>query len=63
MSPEEVDGYFKQRQFANAESPPVEVSNENEIVEYVSNNGGAIGFVSASVAEANKGKIKIVCKF
>ena len=63
MSQEEVEGYFKQRQFANAESAPVEVSSESEMVEYVSNNGGAIGFVSASVAEANKGKVKILCRF
>lgn len=63
MSQEEVEQYFKQRQFANSETLPAEVSTENEMITYVADNEGAIGFVSAAVAEANKSKVKIICKF
>jgi ABC-type phosphate transport system substrate-binding protein len=63
MTAEEVEQYFKQRQFANSESLPAEVATEAEMIAYVSDNEGAIGFVSAAAAEAAKGKVKIICSF
>lgn len=63
MTQEEVDAYFKQRQFANSETLPTEVSSEKDMVEFVADNEGAIGFVSASYADANKDKVKVLFKF
>jgi ABC-type phosphate transport system substrate-binding protein len=63
MTPEDVAQYFKQRQFANSEAPPNEVASEAEMIDYVSNNEGAIGYVNTAVAEAAGDKVKIITKF
>lgn len=63
MSPEEVESYFKQRQFANSETPPTEVGSEADMINYIADNPGAIGFVSSSAAEAAKGKVKVISTF
>ncbi len=63
MEEAEVQQYFKQRHFANSESMPNEVSNEAEMINYVSENPGAIGYVSAKAAETVKDRVKIICVF
>ena len=63
MEEAEVQQYFKQRQFANSESMPSEVANESEMINYVSENEGAIGYVSATAAEAVKDRVKVICTF
>lgn len=63
MSNEEMEQYFKQRQFANSETPPTEVDSENQVIDFVAGNEGAIGYVSEAVYNANKDKVKMLCKF
>jgi ABC-type phosphate transport system substrate-binding protein len=63
MTAAEVEQYFQQRQFANSESPPTEVQSEAQVIDFVAENDGAIGFVSEAVYEANKAKVKLLCKF
>ena len=60
MADSEMAQYFKQRQFANAEAPPVNVASESEMIKYVSENAGAIGYVSKATYDANSSKVKAV---
>jgi len=60
MSASEVDNYFKQRQFANAEAPPVQFSSDAEVINFIVNNPGAIGYVSKAGYNAASGKVKAV---
>lgn len=59
MTSDDYSRYFTEREYANAEAPPVKLSSDDEIIEYVENNIGAIGFVSKSAIKAG-GKVKIV---
>lgn len=60
MSDSELNGYFKQRQFANGEKLPQEFSSETELINYVSENVGAIGFISKSAFDNAAGKVKAI---
>lgn len=60
MSEEEVAAYFKQRQFANAEQMPPSFSNDAQVIKYVSENKGAIGYVSQSALSSAGGAVKSV---
>jgi ABC-type phosphate transport system substrate-binding protein len=58
LSSDEMARYFTEREYQNAEAPPVKLSSDEEIIEYVENNIGAIGFVSkSSVKSSNKVKV------
>jgi ABC-type phosphate transport system substrate-binding protein len=48
MSDEEMSRYFTEREYMYAESPPLEVNSDAEVIAYVSRNIGAIGYVDAS---------------
>lgn len=58
MSDSELDAYFKQRQFANAEALPATFATEEEVIDYVAKNKGAIGYVSKAVYDAKSTKVK-----
>lgn len=60
MPEAEVNNYFTQRQFANAEKPPIKFSSEDEVIKYVSENMGAIGYVSKQSFSRANGKVKAV---
>ena len=60
MSDTEAARYFKQRQFANAEAPPVILSSDSEIINFVKDNPGAIGYISKSAYDAVGRKVKVV---
>jgi ABC-type phosphate transport system substrate-binding protein len=60
MSESELEAYFKQRQFSNAEAMPATFNSENDIIDYVSRNKGAIAYVSKASYEASSGKVKSV---
>jgi len=58
MSADEVTRYFTEREYQNAEAPPIKLSTDEEIIEYVESNVGAIAFVNkASVKPTNKVKV------
>jgi ABC-type phosphate transport system substrate-binding protein len=64
MNDVEVDNYFAERQFQNAEKPPEKFANDAEVISYVEQEIGGIGFVSAkSLTPANKAKVKAVLDF
>ena len=60
MSASELDAYFKQRQFANAEPLPATFSSETELIEYVSKNKGAIAYVSKGAFDSFGNGVKSV---
>lgn len=58
MSSDEVTRYFTEREYQNAEAPPLKFATDDEIIEYVENNVGAIAFVNkASVKTGSKVKV------
>lgn len=44
----EVDSYFAAKQYQSNEAPPVKLNSDKEVLQYVTDNKGAIGFVKAS---------------
>jgi ABC-type phosphate transport system substrate-binding protein len=59
MSADEVSRYFTEREYQNAEAPPVKLASDDEVVSFVENNIGAIGFVPKSAIKSGS-KVKIV---
>ncbi|MEI9922151.1 MAG: hypothetical protein WDO14_25635 [Bacteroidota bacterium] len=61
MSATDVETYFSQRQYEAAEKPQDKFSSDSAIIDFVSEETGAIGFVNSSslTAEA-KSKVKVV---
>jgi ABC-type phosphate transport system substrate-binding protein len=59
MTSDELTRYFTEREYQNAEAPPVKFATDNEIVDYVENNIGAIGFVNKNSIKPGS-KVKIV---
>lgn len=64
MNDTEVDTYFSERQFQNAEKLPEKFGSDAEVIAYIEQEIGGIGFVSAkSLTPANKAKVKAVLEF
>ncbi len=59
MTSDEMTRYFTEREYQNAEAPPVKLSTEAEMVDYVENNVGAIAVVNKNSIKAGS-KVKIV---
>lgn len=61
MSADDVESYFSNRQYQNAEKPQDKFTSDSEIIEFVSKEIGAIGFVSQSALSGDaKSKVKVV---
>ncbi len=62
LSATDVETYFTQKQYESAEKPQDKFSSESELINFVADEVGAIGFVNASsLTDADKAKVKIVC--
>lgn len=59
LSQMEIESYFAAKQYQNADQPPKKFASDAEILAYVAEHVGAIGFVSRSSLAGNKG-VKIV---
>jgi ABC-type phosphate transport system substrate-binding protein len=59
MSADEVSRYFTEREYQNAEAPPVKLASDDEVVSFVESNIGAIGYVLKSAIKPDS-KVKIV---
>lgn len=58
----DVETYFTQKQYDSAEKPQDKFSSESELINFVTTEVGAIGFVNAgSLSDADKEHVKIVC--
>jgi hypothetical protein len=61
MSAADVETYFSQRQYEAAEKPQDKFSTDAAIIDFVSEEAGAIGFVNtASLSAEAKAKVKVV---
>lgn len=63
MNETEVDKYFAEREFQNAEKQPEKVATDVDVVNYEGGEIGAIGFVNLSKAGDVKSKVKVVFEF
>lgn len=59
MTNDELNRYFTEREYQNAEPPPAKLVSDDEVLNYVSNNVGAIGYVKKS-AVSSKYNVKTV---
>lgn len=63
MSATDVEAYFNLKQYESAEKPQDKFGNERDIIEFVAEQEGAIGFVNSNSLSADmKSKVKIVAK-
>lgn len=61
MNATDVETYFSQKQYESAEKPQDKFPNDDAIISFVSEEQGAIGFVSsASLSASDKAKVKVV---
>jgi len=62
LSAADVETYFTQKQYDSAEKPQDKLSSEAEMINFVADEIGAIGFVNAaSLSDADKARVKVVC--
>lgn len=61
MTASDVETFFSQRQYESGEKPQDKLANDAAIIDFVSEEAGAIGFVNtASLTPEAKAKVKIV---
>jgi ABC-type phosphate transport system substrate-binding protein len=61
MPVEAVESYFSTRQYQSGENPPIKMKNDAEVIEFVANEVGAIGYVLASSLSSKElSKVKVV---
>ena len=54
-----IKSYWQQFVFAGKGTPPVEKNNDSEVLEYVKNNAGAVGYVSSGANTAGVNVISV----
>jgi ABC-type phosphate transport system substrate-binding protein len=59
MSADELSRYYTEREYQNAEAPPVKLSSDAEVIAYVESNIGAIAYVNKNAIQ-NNAKVKVV---
>jgi ABC-type phosphate transport system substrate-binding protein len=62
MSADDMGRFFTEREYQNAEAPPIKVDSDAAAIDYVENNPGAIAFVSKSSVKSGQ-KVKVVLEF
>lgn len=61
MVADDVEKYFIARQYQNAEKPQDKFASDKDIIDFVSDEGGAIGYVNTgSLTAEAKTKVKVV---
>lgn len=59
---DDVEAYFEAKHYQNAEAPPVKYGTDKEVINYVAEQAGAIGFVNkTSITSEVKPLVKIIC--
>ena len=62
LSVDDVEAYFAAKQYQSAEAPPEKLATDKEVIEYVSNHPGAIGFVNKNSLTGDlSSTVKTVC--
>lgn len=61
MNATDVDVYFNQKQYESGDKPQDKLANDDAIINFVSEEPGAIGYVSSSsLSASDKAKVKVV---
>lgn len=61
MSVADVETYFNARQYESGEKPQDKFSTDSDIIAFVAEEAGAIGFVNvSSLSDSDKAKVKVV---
>ncbi len=63
MSPTELERYWIEKQYANAETPPAKAPDDATVIRIVKTFKGAIGFVSKEAAERESVKIVMIVEY
>jgi ABC-type phosphate transport system substrate-binding protein len=63
MSPTELERYWIERQYANADSPPAKAPDDATVIRIVKTFKGAIGFVSKEAAERESVKVVLIVQY
>jgi hypothetical protein len=64
MTDAEVNAYFAERQFQNAERLPDKFNSDAEIIDFVEQEAGSIGYVNAKSLTADvRARVKVVLEF
>ena len=64
MADAEVDNYFAERQFQNAEKQPDKLNLDADIINFIEQEVGAIGFISSASATSEvRSRVKVVLEF
>jgi ABC-type phosphate transport system substrate-binding protein len=63
MSPTELERYWIERQYANADTPPAKAPDDATVIRIVKTFKGAIGFVSREAAERDGVKIVLILEY
>lgn len=58
-STQAIKSYWQQYVFSGKGTPPVEKANDQEVIDYVKNNPGAIGYISAGTEAVGVKSISI----
>ncbi len=63
MSPTELERYWIEKQYANAETPPAKAPDDATVIRIVKTFKGAIGFVSKEAAEREGVKVVLILQY
>ena len=63
MSPTELERYWIEKQYSNAETPPAKAPDDATVIRIVKTFKGAIGFVSKEAAERESVKIVMILEY
>ena len=55
-----INAYWQKKIFTGKGVPPIEQSSEKDVIEFVKNNPGAIGYVSANTNTSGVKVLKVV---
>jgi ABC-type phosphate transport system substrate-binding protein len=63
MSPAELERYWIEKQYANADTPPAKAPDDATVIRIVKTFKGAIGFVSKEAAEREGVKVVLILQY
>jgi ABC-type phosphate transport system substrate-binding protein len=63
MSPNELERYWLERQYASADSPPAKAPDDATVIRIVKTFKGAIGYVSREAAEREGVKVVLIVPY
>jgi ABC-type phosphate transport system substrate-binding protein len=60
LPPDAVESYLSARQYQSGDNPPQKFASDADVINYVGNEIGAIGYVSAASVAENDKNVKVI---